>query len=240
MKQASSVLAGRWFVSKSKMAGLALLMGLWLGGPLSARAQAPSQTAAASDLPTITYRRVFQGSDPEFVEITVRQDGAATADVRQLSDPASPQDFAVGPVLRGKIFDLAQQLRHFQGADLEARRRVAFLGKKTFRWDQGAETYQTEYNYTVDPKASQLQKIFENLAEEQADLAMLEQRLRYDRLGVNQALDQFEQDLDSGVLPEPERFLPVLDRIAEDTRLIEMSRQRARSLAARIRVGQGR
>jgi hypothetical protein len=41
-------------------------------------------------------------------------------------------------------------------------------------------------------------------------------------------------------LPEPERFLGVLDRIAEDTRLIEVARQRARSLAARIRIAQGR
>ncbi len=41
------------------------------------------------------------------------------------------------------------------------------------------------------------------------------------------------------MLAGPERFLSVLDRIAADTRLIEMARQRARSLAARIRVGQG-
>ena len=223
-----------------KMAGLALLAGLWLGGTATACGQALTQPADAtrSDPPTITYRRVFEGSTPEFVEIAVRQDGAAKADVRQLSEAASPEEFAVRPAFRTQIFDLARQLRNFQGADLDVRRRVAYMGQKTFRWDHGAETYQAQYNYTVDPKATQLQKMFENLALEQGDLITLEQRSRYDRLGINQAIDQFEQHLNQGLLPEPERFLTVLDRIAEDTRLIELARKRARSLAARIRVGQ--
>ena len=114
------------------------------------------------------------------------------------------------------------------------------MGRKTFRWDQGGKSYQAEYVYTVDPKASQLQKIFDNLAQEQTDLATLERQLRYDRLGVNQALGQFEEHLNRGVILEPERFLSVLDRIAEDARVLELARQRARSLAARIRVAQGR
>lgn len=177
---------------------------------------------------------------PEFVEIAVRQDGAAKADVRQLSETAAPQDFEVGPAVRTTIFNVARELRNFKGADLDAHRRIAYLGQKTFRWEQGAEAYQTQYNYTLDAKASQLQKIFESLAQQQADLATLEQALRYDRLGVNDALNQFEDHVNQRVLPEPERFLPVLDRIAEDTRLIEVARQRARSLAARIRIAQSR
>jgi hypothetical protein len=203
-----------------------------------ARSQATSP-APEADLPTITYRRVFQGSTPEFVEIAVRQDGSARADVRQLSEAASPQEFQVGAEMRGKIFDLAREMHNFQHTDLDAHRRVAYLGEKTFRWEKGTEAYETKYNYTTDAKATQLQRIFENLAQEQADLATLEQQLRYDRLGINDALRQFEDHLKQHVLPEPARFLPVLDRIAEDSRLIEMARQRARSLAAQIRVAQG-
>lgn len=204
----------------------------------AAAAQAPANAAASSDQPTITYRRVFEHSTPEFIEITLRQDGTAKADVRQLSDPPSPQEFTVRPAYRDQIFDLARQLRNFQKLDLEVHKRVAFMGKKTLRWDRGEDTYQTEYNYTVDPKALQLQKMFENLAQEQSDLTLLEERLRFDRLGANQYLDQFEGHLNDGVLPQPERFLPVLDKIADDTRLFEIARQRARSLAARIRAGQ--
>jgi hypothetical protein len=233
-------------VMKIKRAGsevvrLALVVSVCLGGAVSLHAQAAlAQPAAAADAATVTFRRVFEGSIPEFVEIVVRQDGAATADVRQLDETATPQEFTVGPAIRGLIFNLARDLHNFQNADLDTHRRVANLGQKTFRWEKGAESYQTQFNYTVDPKAAQLQRMFENLAQEQADLTMLEQRARFDRLGVNEALVQFEDHFNQRILPDPERFLPILDRIVEDNRLLEIARQKARSLAARIRAAQGR
>lgn len=219
-----------------RMAGLALLL-LTLASAAVTGGQAQTQPAA---IPTITYRRVFQGSTPEFIEIAVRQDGSATADVRQLNEKAAPEAFEVGPAVRSRIFELAGQLRNFQGADLDVHRRVAYLGQKTFRWEQGPQAYETQYNYTLDAHASNLQLIFEGLAQQQIDLATLEQRLRYDRLGVHDALRQFEANVNTGKLPEPGRFLPVLDRIADDSRLIEMARQRARVLAANIRTALAR
>ncbi len=146
------------------MAGWALLVCVCLGGGATVCAQMPGQPAAASDLATITFRRVFEGSTPEFVEIAVRQDGAAKADVRQLSDTASPQEFTVKAAVSSEIFELAQQLRNFQGADLDAHRRVAYMGRKTFRWEKGGESYQASTTTRLDPKAAQLQKVFESLA----------------------------------------------------------------------------
>jgi len=52
---------------------------------------------------------------------------------------------------------------------------------------------------------------------------------------VNDALLQFENDLIKGVLPEPQRALPLLDQIAGDSRFVEIARQRARALAERVR-----
>jgi hypothetical protein len=237
MSKVSDPPAGR------RIMGWSLLVVFWLAATAAARAQTPAQPNAAeaaesSDLPTVTYRRVFEGSTPEFIEIVLRQDGSAKADVRQLSDPPSPEDFMVSAAFGGEIFDLVRELHNFQDAKLDSGRRVAYTGKKTLRWQKGAESYQAEYNYTLNAKASRLQKMFEDLAQEQMDLDTLEQRLRYDRLGVNEALDRFEGHLNRGDLPEPQRFLMVLDRIAGDSRLIGVARQRARSLAARIRVGQ--
>ncbi|HEY4579467.1 MAG TPA: hypothetical protein VIG89_00410 [Candidatus Acidoferrales bacterium] len=234
-------------VGRKMMGFVLLLFALVSTAVARGQAQAPPVVLsglqvqpAPADIPTITYRRVFQGSTPEFIEIVVRQDGSARADVRQLNEAVAPKTFEVGPAVRAKIFEMARALRNFQGADLGVHRRVAYLGQKTFRWEKGAEAYETQYNYTLDTNASKLQMIFEGLAQQQIDLGTLEQKLRYDRLGVNDALRQFEHNVNQRTLPEPERFLPVLDRIAEDTRLIEMARQRARSLAARIRTAQAR
>jgi hypothetical protein len=187
---------------------------------------------------TITYRRVFKGSTPEFIEINVSEDGTASSDIRQLSEDADPQAFQVGSPVRAKIFALAGELHDFDGADLDVHRRVADLGQKTFRYEKGGEVHQAQFNYTTNHSASQLQMIFEGLAQQLQDRDLLERRLRYDRLGVNDALLQFELHLSQRVLPEPAQLLPVLDRIAVDSRLVDVARERARALAERIRASQ--
>jgi hypothetical protein len=185
---------------------------------------------------TITYRRVFKGSNPEFIEIKVSENGPSTFDIRQLSEDADPEPFQVGDAVRARIFELAGELHDFNGVDLDVHRRIADLGEKTFRYERGAEMHEVHYNYTLNHSATQLALVFEGLFQQQRDLSTLEQRLRYDRLGVNDALHQFEDDLGQRTLPEPERLLPVLDRIAADSRVVDVARQLARALAERIRM----
>src|SRR5580700_1430356 len=46
-----------------------------------------------SDSPTITYRKIFKSSYPEFVEIKLNEGGHGTFDIRQLDEAANPQPF---------------------------------------------------------------------------------------------------------------------------------------------------
>ncbi len=194
----------------------------------------PTEPSAAGA--KLTFRRVFKSSTPEFIEISIREDSDdATFEIRQLDDDPGAARFQVSAALRSKMFALASQLNHFQGQDLDVHRKIANLGEKTFRWERGAETYEVKFNYTLNSAASQLLLIFEGLARQQELLVLLERRMRYDRLGINDALLQFETDLNRNLLPEPQRALPTLDQIAGDSRFIEIGRQRARALAERIR-----
>jgi hypothetical protein len=185
---------------------------------------------------TITYRRVFKGSSPEFVEIKVSEQGKATYEIRQLGEDPGAEAFEVGPAVREKLFELSAELKNFAINDLDVRRRIANLGQKTLRYERDAEVHEVSFNYTLNASANQLTQIFEGLARQQGDLVMLERRVKYDHLGVNDALRQFESDMDQRLLPEPERLLPVLDQIAADSRFVEIARTRARALAKRIRT----
>jgi hypothetical protein len=185
---------------------------------------------------TITFRKIFKSSYPEFVEIKISQSGSGTFDIRQLDDDASPQPFEVGAPLVQKIFDLADKLHDFQGVDLEVHRRLANLGDKTFRYEKAGETHETTFNYTLDMTASQLLAIFESLTRQETDLADLQRAMRYDRLGVNDVVLQIQSDYDNKQLPEPDRFLSLLDQLAADQKFIDIARDRARTLAGRIRT----
>ncbi len=184
----------------------------------------------------LTFRRVFKGSTPEFIEITVRDDSdTAVYEIRQLEEDPGASPFQVSSGLRAKMFDLAAQLKHFQGQDLDVHRKIANLGEKTFRWQSGTEVHETKFNYTLNSAATLLLQIFEGLARQQEHVDLISRRMRYDRLGINDALLQFESDFNRSLLPEPQRLLPVLDQIAGDSRFVDIARQRARSLAERIR-----
>jgi len=185
---------------------------------------------------TITYRRVFKGSSPEFIEIKVNDQGKSTFDIRQLEEDADPQPFEVSPAVQKRIFDLAAELKYFAIANLDVQKRIANLGQKTLRYESGAEVHETSFNYTLNLSATQLMQIFEGLARQQQDLVLLQRQAKFDRLGVNDALMQFESDMDHRLLPEPERLLPILDQIAADSHFVEIARSRARALAERIRT----
>jgi hypothetical protein len=188
---------------------------------------------------TITYRHIFKGSVPEFIEIKISDQGKATCDLRQLDDGPDAEPFEVGAGVRMKVFELAAELKNFAIPDLDVSRRIANLGQKTFRYERGSEVHEVSFNYTLNSTANQLMQIFEGLARQQGDLLALQRSMKFDRLGVNDALRQFELDLDHRLLPEPERLLPVLDQVAADSRLVDIARIRARALAARIRTSLG-
>lgn len=195
-----------------------------------------SPVLAAATGPKLSYERVFKGSTPELIRITVSEDSdAATYEIRQLDEDAGASPFQVSATLRAKMFALAAELHHFQAQDLDVHRKIAYLGAKTFRWQSSSEVHETKFNYTLNSAASQLMQIFEGLARQQELFDLLARRMKYDRLGVNDALLQFESDFNRGLLPEPERLLPLLEQISSDSRFVDIARQRSRALAERIR-----
>jgi hypothetical protein len=206
------------------------LIGLTFLAPTFAFAGAPDSGA------TITYRKIFKSSYPEFVEIKVNQNGAATYDIRQLDEESDRVAFEISPALVQRIFDFAGKLHNFQGANLDMHRRIANLGEKTFQYTKGSESYEVKFNYTLDDTATQLLNIFEGLSRQETDLSTLQRTMKYDHLGVNDALIQTEMDYNNKIFPEPERLLGVLDQISADDKFVDIARQRARVLASRIRA----
>jgi len=194
-----------------------------------------AQTTPSSGA-TITFRKVFKSSYPEFVEIKVAEDGACTADIRQLSDDPSPQPFQLNHAVVRRIFDLAGDLHDFNGVDLEVHRRIADLGEKTLIYQDGSQVFQTSFNYSTNPSAAQILDLFENLTREQIDISDLQRTMRYDKLGIYDVIQRVQQDYDQKAIPDPAELLPALDQLAADNTLLDIARERARTLAGRIRT----
>jgi len=48
------------------------------------------------------------------------------------------------------MFGYAADCTIFQGLDLDVHRKIANLGEKTFRWEQGNKKFETKFNYTLN------------------------------------------------------------------------------------------
>ena len=59
------------------------------------------------------------------------------------------------------------------------------MGKKTFRWEDGAQKTEQQFNYSEDLTAQQLLDWFERMAESAQHRIDLERAAKYDKLGVD-------------------------------------------------------
>ena len=219
------------------LCALALIVAFAIS-PLADAQKSRKAAASANDRdtgPSLTFTQIFKSSYPEYIQITVNQEGKGTWDIRQLDDTASPQPLQVDTALAQKMFALSASLHDFQGVDLDVHRRIANLGTKTFAYKNGATENQVMFNFTNNPDAQQLQAIFDGLERQELDLSDMQRVVRYDHLGVNDVILRVQNDVRRKLIPEPAALLPALDEIASNSELIDMSRQRARAIAEQIR-----
>jgi hypothetical protein len=170
--------------------------------------------AAAETAPRLFYSKSFPGSTPEFVAITLERTGEG--EYREAADE-NPLKFKLNEQETSEVFALVEKVGWFT-RPLESPLKVAFMGMKTFRVERGADKSEVKFNFSEDLDARALAEWFERISESEQHLIALEHAAKYDRLGVNKALLQFQSALERKRL------------------ILQMSRQRATVIAEAIRA----
>ena len=194
--------------------------------------------AAAWAEPRIFYSKSFPGSHPAYLEITLERDGKAV--YKEAPDDNQPIPFRLTQTEADEIFTLAEKAGHFK-RPLESGLKVANMGMKLFRWeDGGAAKQEVKYNYTQDLDAQTLQNWFEKMTETEQHFIALERAVKFDKLGANKAILQFQAAMERNRLVGLEQFLPLLDRVVKNESYLNMARERAGTIAETIRNGKGK
>lgn len=184
----------------------------------------------------IVYTKSFPGSSPAYVNITLDHNG----DVSYKEDvDDDPEKFHLEAQSTEVMFDLAGRLDHFKHP-LESGLKVANMGVKTFRWEDGAASSEQKFNYSLDENAKALHDWFEAITETERLFAELKRSARHDKLGVHDALIHIEQIWMQRRLTGAEQFLPLLDQIAQNEIYLHMARQRAAMLGEAIRASKAK
>jgi hypothetical protein len=182
--------------------------------------------------PRLVYSKYFKGSVPEFVSISVERDGQVT--YQEAKDDDNPIHIQLDRASVQELFDLTEKLGRFQ-RPIESGLKIANLGIKTFRFEDGAERHEIQFNYSEDLNAQALLNYFERITETEQHFVNLDRTAHFEKLGVNDVLLQMQVTWEHNRLVAPEQFLPLLDRIANNESYLHISRERAAAIAEAIR-----
>lgn len=173
--------------------------------------------------------------DPQWYQISVEPTGRATYESKpQTKEGETPGDpyilrFIASEPTRVKIFELARALNYFRG-NFESKYKVARTGDKTLTYRDGDKQSKTTLNYSDNPQMNQMIDIFQKMSTTFEMSRKLDYDLRFDKLGLDHDLGSMEDMNKSHNLLELQVIAPTLERIANDSAVMNISRQRARRL----------
>jgi hypothetical protein len=178
--------------------------------------------------PRLIFTKTFPGSVPEYVCVNVDRTGA----LEYKESPNDNQPLKANLQIEDvePLFAMAQRLDYFR-SPVDSGLKVANTGRKVFRYEgeDGAGT-EVSFNYSTNETAQQLLQRFEQIAATERAYLELDRTVRYDKLGVNDALASVELLWVHKQLAGPQQFLPLLTRIETHDTFMHLVRDRAAKL----------
>ena len=196
-------------------------------------ASAGDQSANA----TVRFTLDFPDSNPSHYEITVGNGGHGSYTSNgELSAGASadpePFAFTLSEKTRQEIFDLAKKSHYFNGKVDSGRSNLANTGAKTLAYKDDSHNTSATYNYSLNPAVQQITEIFQNLSTALEYGRRLSWFHKYQKLALDADLKQMEERQRENTLGDVEAIAPVLEAIAHDSSVMNVSRARALRLLA--------
>jgi len=119
----------------------------------------------------------------------------------------------------------------------ESGRKIADLGQKRLSIEMPSGKREGKFNYSLRKDISDLSTFFEGLLNQETLIFDITNALRFERLSIPKRLDQVENELKSNRIPDPERLIPLLEKIEKDSQIMNYARGQAGKLKAQIQTG---
>jgi hypothetical protein len=146
--------------------------------------------------------------------------------------PVVDRDIRVSAAFAGHVFDVARHHSLF-AEECESHTKVAFQGwkKLSFRGPEGEGS--CRFNYAKDKPLQELGESLVAVAETIVEGSRLDWLLRYDPLGLDREMEYMVEGAGDGRLMEFGTIRGILEKLAQDERVMDRVRKRARTLLAR-------
>ena len=143
--------------------------------------------------------------------------------------------FEFSPEAAERFKELLEDTGYLEEGDrYESGRQVANLGTKTFVVQGPWGQRDAVFNYTTIDEVSNLTVFFERLIAQEMFLFDVDIALDFDRLGIPNRLEWLEREISARRLPDTGRIIVLLERIEQNSRLVNFARTTATRLKEEI------
>jgi hypothetical protein len=197
-------------------------------------AQADQPQPDAANVPQVTFELTWRAANPQWFQIAIDSTGRASYQSQAHTEPnETPGDpyelkFTASQKLRNEVFNVAKDLNYFKtDLSFSGKEKIASTGDKVLSYTAEGKTTKARFDFSPNPKAQQLAKLFQQMSVTFELGRQLDYSLRFDKLGVDQRLKQLEALERDHAAPGLPVLVPTLERVLNDPTSMNMSRQRA-------------
>jgi hypothetical protein len=119
----------------------------------------------------------------------------------------------------------------------ESGRKIADLGQKRLTVETPAGKREGSFNYSLRKDIADLSTFFEALINQETISFDLTNAMQYERLSVPKRLEQLETELKANRIADPERLIPVLEKIENNQQIVNYARTQAGKTKKQIQSG---
>jgi len=160
-------------------------------------------------------------------EVKFKKRQAESVDVQiQLSDTA-----------REKFLSLLAATNNLENPEtFESGRKIADLGLKRLTIELSSGKREGAFNFSLRKDITDLSTFFEGLINQETLSFDITTAMQFERLSIPKRLEQVENELRSNRIADPDRLIPLLEKIEKDQRILNYARTQAGKIKQRIQT----
>ena len=143
----------------------------------------------------------------------------------------------LSPSGREKFLSLLAATNYLENPEtFESGKKIADLGKKRLAVEIPSGKREGTFNYSLRKDITDLSTFFENLINQETLSFDIVTAMQFERLSVPKRLEQLENEFKANRIADPERLIPVLEKIENDQQIVNYARTQAGRLKKQIQA----
>jgi hypothetical protein len=118
----------------------------------------------------------------------------------------------------------------------ESGRKIADLGQKRLTIETPSGKREGAFNFSLRKDITDLSTFFEGLLNQETLGFDLANAVQFERLSIPKRLEQVENELKSNRISDPERLIPILEKIEKDQQVMNYARTQAGKIKKQIQT----